>query len=378
MSHLVRQEVATAADTLVVKVGSRVLTQANGSLDEQRIGDLAEQLAQLVEQGRRVVLVSSGAVAAGIDRLGLGCRPRDLARLQAASAAGQSRLVEAYERALSKHNQHAAQVLLTADDLNHRTRYLNLRNTLTALFECGVLPIVNENDCVSVEELQLGFGDNDRLAAMVTNLLQAPLLVMLSDVEGLYDRDPSDPNRQRIGLVDRWDDQIISLAQDRLTSVGTGGMASKLEAARIATAAGETVIIASGHRPRVLLEIMQGEDIGTLFLPQGQSVRSRKRWIGFAARPKGKIAVDQGAHTAITQQGRSLLAAGIVSVDGEFTKGDLVTLLGPDQTPFARGLSNYTAAEVRQIQGLQTDRIPAVLGHCPYDEVIHRDNLALA
>src|SRR5262245_45804228 len=266
MSDLLRREIAATADTWVVKIGTRVLTTPEGALDESRVAALAEQLHHLLSLGRKVAVVSSGAVAAGMGRLGLRQRPRDLAQLQAVAAVGQSYLVEVYDRSLRSHGRHAAQLLLTTDDLDDRTRYLNVRNTILTLFEFGAVPIINENDTVSVEELLTTFGDNDRLAALVTNLIRAPLLVLLSDVEGLYDGDPRDPNSQRIPVVSRLDASIMALVRDKATGLSKGGMASKLEAARIATTAGENVIIAAGHTPGTLARIIRGEDVGTLFL----------------------------------------------------------------------------------------------------------------
>lgn len=378
MTDLLRQEIATSANPIVVKVGSRVLTRPNGRLDQERIVCLSGQLAMLRGQGRRVVMVSSGAVAAGMGRLGITRRPTDLAHLQAVAAVGQSHLIESYDRALRGHGHHAAQVLLTAEDLNDRTRYLNVRNTIFSLFDLQAIPILNENDTVSVEELQISFGDNDRLAAMVTNLIRAPLLILLSDVEGLYDGDPADPASRLIPTVTRLDDATRALALDHPSKLGKGGMASKLEAARIATAAGETVVIAGGRRDDVLSAIVRGESIGTLILARGQAVTSRKRWIGFAARPVGAVVLDEGACRAILQQGRSLLAIGVVDVIGDFRKGDVVSLRRRDGTELARGLCNYHAAEVRRIGGLRTDQIADVLGHRPYYEVIHRNNLAFS
>jgi glutamate 5-kinase len=378
MTDLVRQEISASARTVVVKVGTRVVTSAQGGLDEPRIARLSEELATLVESGRSVALISSGAVGAGIGRLGLSGRPADLAQLQAVAAVGQSHLIEVYERTLRGHGLHAAQVLLTAEDLNDRTRYLNVRNTLLALFRFGTVPVLNENDTVSVDELQISFGDNDRLAAMVTNLLHAHLLILLSDVEGLYDGDPSDPNARVIPTVTKLDESIFSLVRDARTGISKGGMASKLEAARMATAAGENVIIANGHRPGVLGEIFRGNPVGTLVLAQGHTVAARKRWIGFAARPCGRLVLDDGACQAIGQQGRSLLAIGIVRVEGDFQKGDVVALVDQQGREFARGLTNYCSAEVRAIGGQRSDEIVTTLGKRPYDEVIHRDNLVIS
>jgi glutamate 5-kinase len=377
MTDLLRQEIATNAHTIVVKVGTRVLTHEDGTLDESRIARLAEELCQLLDDGRRVVLVSSGAVGAGMSQLGLSQRPHDVARLQAVAAIGQARLIEVYDRTLRKFGRAAAQVLLTADDVDDRTRYLNVRNTLRALLDFKAVPIINENDTVAVDELVATFGDNDRLAALVTNLLRAPLLVILSDVDGLYSGDPAHGNSQLIPTVTHLDETVLGYVRDRGTGLGKGGMSSKLNAARIVTTAGESVIIASGRKPGVLSQIMRGEQVGTLVLAQGKSISPRKRWLGFSAKSCGRIVVDAGARAAIVEQGRSLLAAGIVDIEGEFHKGDLITLSDQQGREIARGLSNYHAEDVERIKGLRSDRIAQVLGHRPYDEVVHRDNMAV-
>ena len=377
MSDPLRQEIALAATTIVVKVGTRTLTRPDGSLDEARIEQLSTQLHLLMETGRRVVLVSSGAVASGMGRLGLTERPKDLAKLQAVAAVGQSYLVQTYDRVFRALGRQAAQVLLTADDLDERARYLNVRNTLLSLLEFGAVPIINENDTVSTEELQTTFGDNDRLAAMVTNLIRAPLLVLLSDVQGLYDGDPRAEGSKLISTVMKIDDGIYSLVRDQKTGLSKGGMASKLNAARAATLSGENVIITSGKDFSVLSRIVAGESVGTLFLAQGQAITSWKRWIGFTAQPRGVLVLDDGARTAVEKGGKSLLAIGIVDVQGDFTKGDVVAVRDRAGVEFARGLSNYSAAEVLRIKGMKTEAIAAALGHFPYQEVVHRDNMAV-
>ena len=377
MTDLLRQEIATAAHTIVVKVGTRVLTHEDGTLDESRIARLAEDICQLLDAGRRVVLVSSGAVGAGMSQLGLSQRPLDVARLQAVAAIGQARLIEVYDRTFHKHGRNAAQVLLTADDVDDRTRYLNVRNTLRALLDFKAVPIINENDTVAVDELVATFGDNDRLAALVTNLLRAPLLVILSDVDGLYTGNPKLSHAELIHTVTRLDETVFGYVRDRGSSLSKGGMASKLNAARIVTTAGETVIIASGRQPGILPRILRGEVVGTLVLPQGKSITPRKRWIGFSAQSCGRLVVDAGARLAIVEQGRSLLAAGIIDVEGDFRKGDLVTLSDQQGREIARGLTNYHAEEIDRIKGLRSDRITQVFGFRPYDEVIHRDNMAV-
>jgi glutamate 5-kinase len=378
---LVRQEVMSAAQTVVVKVGSRVLTRDDGTLDHRQVEAIAGQIAAATKGGRRVALVSSGAVAAGIGRLGWKQRPTALAELQAAAAVGQSSVIEAYQRALAPHGLHAAQVLLTAGDLHDRTRYLNVRNTLWALFQCDAVPIINENDTVAVEELQMTFGDNDRLAALVTNLLQAPLLVLLSDVEGVFDHHPDDPAAQRIAVLTDLEHAQSKLVCDTANSqrmrLSTGGMASKLQAAGIAVAAGENVVIASGRRANVLTQVLAAEDVGTLVLAEGRAVAARKRWIGWSVTPRGKLTLDEGACRALREQGRSLLAIGIAATAGNYQKGDVLAICGPSGEEFARGLTNYASAELSQIVGKQTDEIAEILGHRPYDEVVHRNNLVL-
>jgi glutamate 5-kinase len=381
MSDPIRQEIAARSKTVVVKVGTRVLTHGDGTLDQDQVTSIAEQLVALMEQKRRVVLVSSGAVGAGIGRLGMTRRPTDLAHLQAVAAVGQSRLIESYNRALEKHGRHAAQILLTADDINDRTRYLNVSNTLLALFQYGALPIINENDTVRVDELERNVGDNDRLAAMVTNLLRAPLLVLLSDVDGLFDRHPSEPQAVVIPTVGQLDETIREFQRqpesNAANHLSRGGMASKLEAARMAVSAGESVVIANGRRSNVLVEILAGQEVGTLIVPQGPAVASRKRWIGLTAQPKGRLMLDAGARNAVERQGRSLLAIGVREVEGSFQMGDVVAVCDESGQEFARGLINYGSNDMRRIAGHPTERITEILGHRPYDEVIHRDNLAI-
>jgi glutamate 5-kinase len=360
---------------VVVKVGTRVLTTASGKLDHAQIERIADQLGVLRQQGRRVVLVSSGAVGAGMELLGLTQRPADLAQLQAVAAIGQTRLIEAYDRILQRRGITAAQVLLTADDLDNRTRYLNVRNTLRCLLEYGALPIINENDTVAVDELMLTFGDNDTLAARVTNLLRAPLLVILSDVAGLYDGDPRLASSRVVDTVWRIDASVEALVRQGPAGVSKGGMASKLKAAKAVTLAGENVIIAGGREADVLPRIFRGERVGTLFVAQGKSISPWKRWIGFSARPRGRIIADSGACHAMLHQGRSLLPIGVLAVEGNFRKGDVVSVCDPSGHEVARGLTNYAAEDAARIRGLRSHQIAQVLGHRPYEELIHRDNL---
>jgi len=372
-----RQEVIAQTDIVVVKVGTRVLTRGDGHLDEDRIRQLSEGLCAWLAQGRKVVLVSSGAVGAGMSQMGWTSRPTDLAQLQAVAAIGQTKLIEAYDRILKTHGRMAGQVLLTADDLNNHGRYLNVRNTLLTLMYFGAVPIVNENDTVAVDELQTTFGDNDRLAAMVANLLRAPLLIILSDVQGLYDGDPRLESSQRIPTVTAIDDTVLGYVQQTRSHLSKGGMGSKLEAARIATSAGENVVIAGGHEPQVLQRILAGESVGTLFAAQGKKISPWKRWIGFAVRPSGDIIVDAGASQALVKHGKSLLAIGIIDSLGNFDKGDVIAIRDQDRREIARGLTNYSAADVLRIRGLRSREIQDLLGQRPYEEVVHRDNLAI-
>ena len=372
----VRQEVIALAHTVVVKVGTNVLAGPDGTLDPGRLQSLTDQVQRIRQSGRKVALVSSGAIGAGVGRLGLGKRPTDLRQLQACAAVGQGFLMRAYQECLDAHGTHTAQILLTAGDFDHRGRYLNARNTIVTCFEWGVLPIINENDTVSVAEIR--FGDNDHLAAMVTNLLQAPLLVLLTNVDGLYASDPAtNPDAQLVATVPQIDGSIMDMAGGSKSALGTGGMRSKIRAARLATAAGESVIMANGARPGVLDAIFAAEPVGTLFLPHGSTVPAWKRWLGYTARPRGRFVVDAGARKAVQEQGRSLLPIGVVQVQGAFGKGDVVSLCDADGVEFARGLTNYTAADAARILGLRTEQIAEVLGAIPYEEVVHRDNLVV-
>jgi len=372
----VRQEVIALAHTVVVKVGTNVLTAGDGRLAPERLQALADQIQRQRQAGRKIALVSSGAIGAGVGRLGLGKRPTDLRQLQACAAVGQGFLMRAYQECLEPHGTHTAQILLTAGDFDHRGRYLNARNTINTCFEWGVLPIINENDTVSVAEIR--FGDNDHLAAMVTNLLQAPLLILLTNVDGLYAGDPStNPDAELLRTVPEIDGRVMDMAGGSKSVLGTGGMRSKIRAARLATAAGESVIMANGSRPGVLDALFAAEAVGTLFLPHGGTVPAWKRWVGYTAQPRGRLVVDAGARNAVQHQGRSLLAIGVVEVLGNFGKGDVISLCDAQGTEFARGLTNYSAVDTGRILGLRTERIAEVLGTIPYEEIVHRDNLVV-
>ena len=375
MQDLVRQEVFQACKTVIVKIGTNVLTTNNDRLDLDRIQCIADQIHRVQETGRRVVLVSSGAVGAGIGILGLNRRPDSLPELQAAAAIGQPSLMRTWDDALSRTGHRTAQLLLTGNDFRNRQRYLNVRNTIRALFDFGVIPIVNENDTVSIKEIAVG--DNDQLASMLATLLPDPLLVILSGIAGLYDGPPSDPASKVVSLVEKPDESLLKLVAAEQSTRGRGGMGSKLKAILAATGMGETVILASGRSDTVLDDIRAGKPTGTLFLAKGESVPAWKRWIGFGAPPAGVLIIDAGATRAVREAGRSLLAVGITEVHGEFEPGALVGLRTKDGTDIARGLVNYSSDEIRRIQGRRSDQIALALGHIPFAEVIHRDNLAL-
>ena len=361
---------------LVVKVGSGLVTAPGAGAVPERIGALAGEIAS-VREGRHVVLVTSGAIATGMARLGLGERPRSIPDKQAAAAVGQSALMWQYEAAFGRHGIPVGQVLLTAQDIGDRARYLNAKNTLLALLRFGVLPIVNENDTVAVEEIKVG--DNDNLSALVASLIDADLLVLLTDVDGLYTDDPTlNARAKKLDTVDAVTDEIARLARDRADGVSVGGMVTKLQAARKAAAAGVPMVIADGREPGVLRRLLAGEPVGTYFAPKADRLAARKRWIAFAVPPQGRLTVDAGALAALTQRGKSLLPSGVVEVEGDFSSGEVVAVVGGSgHREFARGVVNFDAAELRKIRGVKTKEIEARLGYKSFDEVIHRDNLVI-
>src|SRR5204862_4875360 len=358
---------------LVVKVGTSLIAEPGTGPDPDRIAALATEIAG-AREGREAVLVSSGAIATGMARLALPARPRSIPEKQAAAAVGQSALMWHYEAAFKRHGIPVGQVLLTAQDIGDRARYLNARNTLLALLRFGVLPIVNENDTVAVEEIKVG--DNDNLSALVASLIDADLLVLLTDVDGLYTDDPSVNARARkLDTVDAITDEIVGLAHDRADRVSVGGMATKLQAARKAAAAGVPMVIASGLEPGVLRRVLDGESVGTYFAPKADRLGARKRWIAFAVPPQGRLTVDAGALAALTQRGKSLLPSGIVEIEGDFDSGEVVALLGgAGGREFARGGVNFDAAELRKIRGPKTQEIEPPLGYKGFHEEIHRPN----
>ncbi|MDO8142903.1 MAG: glutamate 5-kinase, partial [Candidatus Brocadiales bacterium] len=348
-----------------------------GYIDKAQIKRLAEQVVELKKMGYDVVVVSSGAIGTGMGELGIGKRPTTLPELQAIAAIGQSKLISTYDECFKLHGYHAAQILLTREDFEDRQRYLNACNTIHTLFQLKAIPVVNENDTISVDEIK--FGDNDALSALVTNLLNAELLIILSSVDGLYDKCPTAKSKASVvPIVENVSREIKQLAFDSKTARGVGGMQTKLEAASVVANAGESVVIANGRMDGVLKKILQCENVGTLFLPKEEKLTSRKRWIGYTIKPKGKIYVDDGAMSALSEKGKSLLASGIVTVEGTFSKGDIVSVCKKeDRAIFARGLTNYSSDEIEKIKGCGTSSIAKVLGYKLYDEVIHRDNMVI-
>ena len=364
------------ARRVVVKVGSGLVTTPGEGPSSETIGRLAGDLAALVQDKREVALVSSGAIATGVARLGLKGRPQSIPEKQAAAAVGQSALMWEYEQAFKKHGIPVGQVLLTGQDISDRSRYLNARNTLLALLEFGVLPVINENDTVAVDEIKVG--DNDNLAALVAHLIDADLLVLLTDVDGLYTGNPrQDPSARRLETVEAITDQIQRMVYDASARVSVGGMATKLQAGQKASASGIPMVIASGREAGLLPRLLKGEPIGTYFQPRDDRLAARKRWIAYAVPPQGRLAVDAGAKKALTERGKSLLPSGVVAVDGQFRAGEVVALTLGDEPEFARGLVSYDADEVRLILGAKTADIARRLGYEGVDEVVHRDNLVI-
>ena len=360
---------------IVIKLGTSTLTQGGGPPDTAFIADLTAQVARQQAQGNSVVLVSSGAIRAGMSHLNLAGRPRTIPQKQAAAAVGQGRLMHTYAEAFDAHLIPVAQILLTRDDLRDRTRYLNARNTFDALLGMGAVPIVNENDTVAVEEIK--FGDNDTLAALVASLIEADALLLLSDVAGLFDRDPTQfPDAELIPVVEAIDKRIEHLAGGVQTAVGTGGMTTKIQAAKICAGSGVRMTIAEGRRPNVIADALSG-GCGTLFLPKESPLRARQRWIAYGIVPKGTVTVNDGARQSLVDEGKSLLPVGVTHVSGHFRSGDMVRLVDSHGHPFAQGFANYTHDQLARIMGLRSEEIAAVLGAVPATEVIHRDNLVL-
>jgi glutamate 5-kinase len=370
-----RKACFTSARRIVVKVGSNVLTRDHG-LNLPVMYSLSGQISELMDAGLEVILVSSGAMASGVKKIGLDRRPDGIPERQAVSAVGQAGLIREYEKAFQVYGRKVAQILLTSEDLDDRQRYLNVRNTLNTLIDWRIVPVINENDTVMVEEIKVG--DNDNLAAMITLLMDADLLILLTDIDGLYTRDPRvHEDAKLIPELDTLDSAVEKMASDIPGPLGRGGMSSKIKAARKVTSAGVPMVIANGSCPGILKTLIQGNVAGTYFVPCKARLASRKSWIAYTLKPKGAISIDQGAADAIVGNGKSLLPSGIVGVEGDFQQGAPVTLQTTARQKLGTGLVNYSAADIRKIMGLKTSAVEQCMGEKPYDEVIHRDNLAI-
>ncbi len=364
---------------LVVKLGTSLLTGSTDHLNDETISGLVSQVARLHGQGLEMLIVSSGAIAAGRHKLGLNKERRGIPFKQVLASVGQGQLMNIYDQLFSRHGITVAQALLTRSDITDRAGYLNARNTLLALLELKVVCIVNENDVVSVDEIQeASFGDNDNLSAMVANLVDADLLLILSDIAGLYTADPHrNPDARLIPRVDRLDSEIERLVMGTSGSLGTGGMATKIEAARLAISSGVAVVIADGREPDIILRLAAGEETGTLFPPAASKLESRQRWMMSGLSTRGKLIVDPGAATALRKQSRSLLAAGITQTEGRFQRGDIVDILDTDGSRLGCGITNYSSDDISAIRGVHSNKIAATLGYDYGSEVIHRNNLVI-
>lgn len=370
-----RQQITTSK-RWVVKVGSALLTNEGRGLNQAGIAAWVEQMAALRQRGVEIVLVSSGAVAEGMSRLGWNRRPHALHELQAAAAVGQMGLVQTYESCFQRFGLHTAQVLLTHDDLSNRHRYLNARTALRTLLDLGVVPVVNENDTVVTDEIR--FGDNDTLGALVANLIEAELLVILTDQQGLCDKDPREyPDAKLIHETSVARPDLESMASGKGGALGRGGMLTKVRAARLAARSGSATVIAAGREVNVLLRVRDGEQIGTLFIPDTEPLLARKQWIAGHLQVRGRLTLDAGAVKVLREAGKSLLPVGVKTLSGDFGRGEMVSCVDENGIEVARGLVNYSAQETRKIQGQPSHRIEALLGYVDEPELIHRDNLVL-
>ncbi|MDG2018409.1 MAG: glutamate 5-kinase [Porticoccaceae bacterium] len=370
-----RQHISDAK-RLVVKVGSALLTNDGAGIDRQAIDAWVEQIAELLRQGNEVVLVSSGAVAEGLVRLGLNARPQNIHMLQSAAAVGQMGLIQTYETSFRRFERQTAQILLDHDDMANRERYLNARGVIQTLMALKVVPIVNENDTVVTDEIR--FGDNDRLAALVANLVDADALIILTDKDGMYDANPdTNENATLISHAHASDSSLDAQAGTSNGALGRGGMQTKLEAARLASRSGCNTVIAGGRNQDILLRICSGENVGTFLSADKTPLAARKQWLVGQLQVKGALVLDEGATKVLCQQGRSLLAVGVTAVKGSFTRGELVSCENANGVEVARGLVNYNSDETQRIQGKSTEEIITILGYCEDDELIHRDNLVI-
>ena len=364
---------------IVAKLGTNLLTGGSGCLNFDIMSNLVSQIAQLHQTGHELVIVSSGAVAAGRKKLPHARERKDIPFKQMLASVGQSQLMNIYEHLMNRYDITIAQALLTRSDLSHRAGYLNTRNTLLALIELGVICIVNENDVVATEEIGgARFGDNDNLSAMVANLIDADLLILLTDIDGLYSADPHhNPNARIIPKVEKFDSRIQRLASKNAGILGVGGMATKIEAAKMATSCGMAVVISSGYKSDALIQIAQGENLGTLFTPSTHKLESKKRWMLSGLSSKGKLSIDDGAVTALKKQNKSLLPAGITSLEGKFRRGDVVDILGNKGNLIGRGISNYTSKDINIIKGTHSKQVSEILGYEYGSEIVHRNNMVL-
>lgn len=364
------------AKRIVIKVGTSSLTDKSYRLEPRKVEKLAIEIVKLKKHGKEVILVTSGAIGAGIGKLDLKRRPRDIKVLQATAAVGQNILMSTYDRYFANYDQIIAQVLLTHEAFFNRQRYLNLRNTLVALLKSGIIPIINENDTVAVDEIKLG--DNDNLSALVASNLDADLLIILSDVDGLYTYNPKRSKKAKlISVVDEITPEIERIAETG-GKTGVGGMKTKIQAAKVTMKAGIPLIIANGGEENILIRIIEGERVGTLFMPKTtRKMNGREHWILFAASPKGRIKVDEGAKTALIENSSSLLPSGIIDVENEFRSGDTVSIVDARGVEFAKGISNYSSSDIEKIKGAQSREIELILGRKDYNEVVYRGNLVL-
>ena len=364
---------------IVAKFGTSLLTRGENKLNRNMISSLVSQIARLHQEGIELLVVSSGAITAGRYKLGLTRKVRGIPYKQVLASVGQSRLMNVYEQLFNEHDITVAQALLTKSDLSDRAGYLNTRNTLLALMELGVICIANENDVVAVDELEEAkFGDNDNLSAMIANLVDADILLILSDIAGLYTDDPhKNPEARLIQQVEKVDANIERMGTDTNGTLGTGGMATKIEAARLATESGVTVVIADGREPDVIVRVASGEALGTRFLPAFNKVESRKRWMLSGLSTKGQLVLDSGAVKALIKQKRSLLAAGVKQTEGEFDRGDIVNIYDPEGNRIGCGIINYSSKDMQKIKGVHSDRIAPLLGYDYGSEVVHRNNLVV-
>jgi glutamate 5-kinase len=364
---------------IVVKVGSSTLTNENGKINFTQIDKLVRQLVDLKNQGREVILVSSGAIAAGIGELGFAKKPNSIPEQQACASVGQGLLIGIYNKFFREYGEKCAQILLTSSDLENRNRYLNAFNTLETLLDHGVIPVINENDTVVTNEIK--FGDNDTLSARVSGLVEADLLINLSDVKGLYSSTPLDDDSKLIHLVKEIDQRIIDMAGGKGSFMGTGGMITKIEAAKIAVNSGVVMIIGSGKEKNSLLKLVEMAeskkyDMGTTFLAEKNSLSKRKQWLNFNLPPSGKLIVDKGAAEALISRGKSLLPGGIIEVKGDFKSGEPVAIISEDKK-IGKGIVNYSSSEIKKIKGLHSEEIEKTLGYFNKSEVIHRDNMVI-